>query len=412
MLSRRPLTARIDAAALAHNLGVARRLAGNARILAVIKANGYGHGLTRVAHALRAADGFAVLTLDEAAALRAQGYTHPIVLLEGFFHPEELPEIARLRLRPVIHREDQVDVLLKARLDNRIDPLLKLDTGMHRLGLPPQRLAAVLDRLRGAPQVGGITLMTHFACADEPHIGVAEQLARFQEAVSLLPSPWGRGAGREGTPPSPSGSGTGREGTPPSPSGRGAGGEGTLPSPSGRGAGGEGAFPVSLANSAALLRHPETVRGWVRPGIMLYGASPFAGQTGEDLGLLPAMTLESALIAVQTVRKGEGVGYGAAFVAPRDMRIGVVACGYADGYPRHAGTGAPILVAGRLSRTLGRVSMDMLAVDLTDVPHAHVGSPVTLWGRGLPVERVAEAAGTISYELLTALAPRVRVEEV
>lgn len=358
MLSRRPLTARIDTAALAHNLGLARRLAGSARILAVIKANGYGHGLTRVADALRAADGFAVLTLDEAAALRAQGFTHPIVLLEGWFHVDELPEIARLRLRPVIHREDQIDVLLKTRLDNRLDLLLKVDTGMHRLGLPPQRLHAMLERLRGAPQVGGITLMTHFACADEPQIGVAEQLARFRAVT--------RGIG----------------------------------------------LPVTLANSAALLRYPETVGDWVRPGILLYGASPFADTTGEALGLLPAMTLESALIAVQRVRKGEGIGYCAAFVAPRDMRIGIVACGYADGYPRHAVTGTPILVHGQRTRTLGNVSMDMLAVDLTDVPHAHVGSPVTLWGQGLPVEQVAAAAGTIAYELLTAIAPRVRCEAV
>jgi len=358
MHSLRPLVARIDTAALAHNLGVARRHAGGARILAVIKANGYGHGLARVAHALRAADGFAVLTLDEAAALRAQGYTHPIVLLEGWFHIDELPEIARLRLRPVIHREDQVDALLRARLDNRIDLLLKLDTGMHRLGLPPQRLAAVLERLRGAAQVGGITLMTHFACADEPQVGVADQLARFRDATRGLD------------------------------------------------------LPVTLANSAALLRYPETVGDWVRPGILLYGASPFADQTGEALGLLPVMTLQSALIAVQTVRKGEGVGYGAAFVAPRDMRIGVAACGYADGYPRHAGTGTPILVAGRLTRTLGRVSMDMLAVDLSEAPGAHVGSPVTLWGQGLPVERVAAAAGTIAYELLTGVAARVRFEAV
>ncbi len=358
MLSRRPLTARIDTAALAHNLGLARRLAGKARILAVIKANGYGHGLTRVADALRAADGFAVLTLDEAAALRAQGFTHPIVLLEGWFHVDELPEIARLRLRPVIHREDQVDVLLKARLDYRLDILLKLDTGMHRLGLPPQRLAALLERLRGAPQVGGITLMTHFACADEPQIGVAEQLACFRAATQGLD------------------------------------------------------LPITLANSAALIRYPETLGDWVRPGILLYGVSPFCDTTGEALGLLPAMTLESALIAVQRVRKGEGIGYGAAFVAPRDMRVGIVACGYADGYPRHAGTGTPVLVQGRPSRTLGRVSMDMLAVDLTELPGAHVGSPVTLWGQGLPVERVAAAAGTIAYELLTGLAARVRSEAV
>jgi alanine racemase len=358
MPSLRPLVARIDTAALAHNLGVARRFAGTARILAVIKANGYGHGLIQVADALRAADGFAVLTLDEAAALRVQGYTHPIVLLEGWFHVDELPEIARLRLRPVIHREDQAELLARTRLENRLDVLLKVDTGMHRLGLPPSRLEAVLERLRSAPQVASITLMTHFASADEPAIGVADPLARFRAATQGLD------------------------------------------------------LPVTLANSAALLRYPETRGDWVRPGILLYGASPFADATGEDLGLLPVMTLESALIAVNTVRKGEAVGYGGAFVAPRDTKVGVVACGYADGYPRHAGTGTPILVAGRLTRTLGRVSMDMLAVDLTDVAGAHVGSPVTLWGPGLPVERVAKAAGTIAYELLTAVAARVRREAV
>ncbi len=353
----RPLLARIDSAALAHNLLLARRHAGTARVLAVVKANAYGHGLLRAARALRAADGFAVLSLDEAATLRGEGYSHPIVLLEGFFHPDELAEIARLRLRPVIHREDQADQLLRNRFEHRIDLFLKIDTGMHRLGIAPGRLPAVLERLRGAPQIGSITLMTHFANADQPDIGVAAQLAVFRSATAGL------------------------------------------------------ALPTSLANSAALLRYPKTQGDWVRPGILLYGASPFAGQCGEDLGLLPVMTLESELIAVQNLRRGEGVGYGAAFVAPRDMRVGTVACGYADGYPRHAGTGTPILVEGRATRTLGRVSMDMLGVDLTEVPNAHVGSPVTLWGAGLPVERVAEAAGTISYELLTALAHRVRVKE-
>jgi alanine racemase len=395
----RPLVARIDTAALAHNLLLARRHAGQARVLAVIKANGYGHGLLRVADALRSADGFAVLTLDEAAALRTQGYTHPIVLLEGWFHVDELPEIARLRLRPVIHREDQAELLARTRLDNRIDVFVKLDTGMHRLGLPPQRLAPVLDKLHAAPQVGSITLMTHFACADDPGIGVAAQLAHFWAAVNSLP--YGRGAGGAAEGP-----------TPPSPWGEGLGERVYLPPPPWGEGPGERVYPITLANSAALLAYPETRGDWVRPGILLYGASPFPGQTGEALGLLPAMTLESALIAIQPVRKGESVGYGAAFVAPRDMRIGIVACGYADGYPRHAGTGTPILVEGRLTRTLGRVSMDMLAVDLTDVPQAHIGSPVTLWGAGLPVERVAEAAGTIAYELLTAVAPRVRFEAV
>jgi alanine racemase len=360
----RPLLARIDLAALAHNLGVAKAAAPHSKVLAVIKANGYGHGLTRVARALRAADGYAVLSLEEAAQLRGEGYTHPIVLLEGFFHPDELLEIARLRLRPVIHRQDQAEILARARFEHRIDVLLKIDTGMHRLGLRPARVADVLATLRASPHIGGITLMSHFACADDPAIGVAEQLEVF---CACLPTP----AGAEGT-----------------------------------------RLPITLANSAALLRYPETHGDWVRPGILLYGASPFADQTGADLGLLPVMSLESRLIAVQRIRKGEAVGYGASFVAERDMSIGVVACGYADGYPRHAGSGTPILVEGRLTRTLGRVSMDMLCADLGPMPNAHIGSPVTLWGGELPVEHVATSAGTIAYELLTALAPRVRVEEI
>ncbi|MBU1664776.1 MAG: alanine racemase [Gammaproteobacteria bacterium] len=378
----RPLIARIDLAALAHNLGVAKAAAPHSRVLVAIKANGYGHGLTRVARALRAADGFAVLTIEEAAQLRGEGYTHPIVLLEGFFHPDELPEIAHLRLRPVIHREDQVAILARTHLEHRIDVLLKIDTGMHRLGLRPARVAEVLATLRAIPQVGSITLMTHFACADDPAIGVAAQLAIFR---ACLPSPFGASSDLAADVGQPS----------------------RMLAPRG-----EGAYPCTLANSAALLRYPETHADWVRPGIMLYGISPFANQTGADLGLLPVMTLESRLIAVQRIRKGEAVGYGATFVAERDMSIGTVACGYADGYPRHAGTGTPILVEGQLTRTLGRVSMDMLSVDLGPVPNAHVGSPVTLWGTNLPAEHVAASAGTIAYELLTALAPRVRVEEI
>ncbi|OYY94597.1 MAG: alanine racemase [Hydrogenophilales bacterium 28-61-23] len=377
----RPLIARVDSAALAHNLGVARAAAPHSKILAVVKADAYGHGLTRTARALRGADAFAVLRVEEAAQLRGEGYSHPIVLLEGFFHPDELPEIARLRLRPVIHRADQADILARTKLNQRVDVWLKLNTGMNRLGIDPKRLPETLTTLRAAPHVGSITLMTHFASADEENDSVERQLARFQEATRNL------------------------------------------------------GLPASLANSAALLRHPQSHADWVRPGIMLYGASPFASstladQTGEDIGLLPAMTLESKLIGIQFVHRGEGVGYGARYIAERDMKIGVVACGYADGYPRHADTGTPILVDNQLTRTLGRVSMDMLNVDLTPIPTAHVGSPVTLWGSGavggsadlrnrrapcgcsgLPVEHVAAAAGTLSYELLTALAPRVRVEE-
>ena len=357
-LNMRPLIAHIDTAALAHNLGVAKAAAPSSRVLAVVKANGYGHGLGRVARALRAADGYAVLALEEAVQLRGEGYSHPIVLLEGFFHPDELPEIARLHLRPVLHRQDQIETVARARLEHRVDVLLKIDTGMHRLGLRPARVAEALAALRAAPHVASITLMSHFACADDPVVGVAEQLALFRKTT------------------------------------------------------GDGPLPITLANSAAILRYPDTHGDWVRPGIMLYGISPFPGQVGADLGLLPVMTLESRLIAVQRICRGEAVGYGACFVAERDLSVGVVAVGYADGYPRHAGNGTPILVEGHLTRTLGRVSMDMLSVDLTPVPHAHVGSPVTLWGADLPAERVAAHAGTIAYELLTALAPRVRVVEI
>jgi alanine racemase len=260
-------------------------------------------------------------------------------------------------VQPVIHREDQADIVIKARLEHRLDIFVKVDTGMRRLGLPQQRLRDTLYKLRASANVGAITLMTHFARADEPEIGVAAQLASFHAATAGLN------------------------------------------------------LPVSLANSAALLGYPESVGDWVRPGIMLYGASPRAGMTGQDLGLAPVMSLHSQVIAVQRARKGEGIGYGAAFVAPRDMRVGVVACGYADGYPRHADTGTPILVENRLTRTLGRVSMDMLHVDLTELEHVHIGSQVELWGNTLPVDSVASAAGTIGYELLTALATRVKIIE-
>ncbi len=364
MHSQRPLVARIDRAALTHNLGVARRAAQaahpQARVLAVIKANAYGHGTLCAAEALRNADGFAVLSLDEALLLRHAGYSHPIVLLEGFFSVDELGEMAHAHVRPVIHREDQITVLAKAALPHRLDVWLKIDTGMHRLGIPASRVRAAVASLQACASVASVTLMTHFAGADDPAIGVAAQQQAFDACMQDLPT----------------------------------------------------RLPVTLANSAALLRYPAVVGDWVRPGIMLYGASPFAEQTGSDLGLLPVMSLESRLIAVRRVARGEGIGYGHAFVAPQDMSVGVVACGYADGYPRHAPTGTPVLVEGRETRTLGRVSMDMLCVDLTPCPNAHVGSPVTLWGGDLPAERVAAASGTIAYELFTALSSRVPMEEI
>ncbi len=352
----RPLRAVIDSAALEHNLGVVRRCAPRARAMAVIKANAYGHGLLRAAEALRSADGFAVLELDAAVRLRQSGYRQTILLLEGFFAPEELAVFDEYGLSAVIHDFEQIAMLPGFRRRGGLDVFLKVNTGMHRLGFQPEHFPGALEQLRATPAVGSITLMTHFACADEA-AGVADQLERFRSLA--------RGVG----------------------------------------------LPCSLANSAAILRYPETHADWVRPGIMLYGCSPFGSPDGAAIGLRPAMTLESRVIAVQELRKGDRVGYGATFEAPGPARVGIVACGYADGYPRHAASGAPVAVDGKRTRLAGRVSMDMLAVDLTSLPGSGVGSAVTLWGAGMPVEEVAAAAGTIGYELLCAVAPRVPMVE-
>lgn len=352
----RPIQARINLSALKHNLGVARGRAPQSRVMAVIKANGYGHGMLRVAGALAGAEGFAVLNLSEAVALREAGFNQAILLLEGFFDADELPALAEYRLTTVIHCAEQIEMLETAGLPVRLEVFLKLNSGMNRLGFRHDAFPAALRRLQSCPAIGRITLMTHFATADEAE-GIAAQLACFESHAAGL------------------------------------------------------AAPMSLANSAAILRYPEAHRDWVRPGIMLYGASPFADETAESLGLKPVMTLESRIIAVQELQAGEAVGYGGTFRSDRAMCVGIVACGYADGYPRHAQTGTPVLINGQRSRTLGRVSMDMLCVDLTAIPGAGIGSPVTLWGEGLPVEEIAASAGTISYELLCALAPRVRVAE-
>lgn len=353
----RPLQAIVHPSALVNNLLVARHAAPASKILAVIKANAYGHGLLRVAQALEESDGFAVLSLEEAVRLREAGFGQPILLLEGVFAEAEMATVTEHRLSLVVHTQEQIDWLRHAWSPLRIDVFLKLNTGMHRLGFAPQELPRVLAALRACPVLGRVTLMTHFATADEG-AGVREQLAVFRELNQAL------------------------------------------------------ALPASLANSAAVLRYPETHADWVRPGIMLYGASPFSDVSAADLGLEPVMTLRSEVIAVQQLKAGARVGYGGSFTADGDMRIGVVACGYADGYPRHAASGTPILVDGIRTRTLGRVSMDMLMADLTPIPQAGIGMPVTLWGEGLAVEEVARAAGTISYELLCARAERVPLIEV
>ncbi len=352
----RPIRARIDSAALRHNLDAARRRAPRSRICAVVKANAYGHGLARAARAFAAAEGLALIELEAALELRRAGERRPIMLLQGFFSPEELEPIAAHGLTTVVHDTEQLAMLEKARLPKRIAVVAKLNTGMNRLGFPAENVRSVLDRLRNCPSAGAVALMTHFADADGKR-GVRWQLERFEAATAGVD------------------------------------------------------LPRSLANSAALLRYPESHKDWVRPGIMLYGCSPFPDESAETLGLKPAMTLASELIAVRDLRPGDSVGYGGTYSASGPMRIGIVACGYADGYPRHAPTGTPILVCGRRTRTLGRVAMDMLFADLTGIPEAAVGSPVTLWGEGLSADEVAASAGTVSYELLCALTPRVTVAE-
>lgn len=352
----RPLRALIDASALRHNLGVVRRHAPDSRVLAVIKADAYGHGVSRVAHALARAgvEGFALLELETAVRLREQGLSQRIVLLEGFFDRHELPVLERHRIDTVVHCSEQIALL--GETQGYFDVLTKLNTGMNRLGFREHEFVDAWRRLTALSMVRTRTLMTHFANADDER-GVDWQLQTFQRMTDGV------------------------------------------------------AAPRTLANSAAIVRYPHTHADWVRPGIMLYGATPFADVSAAALGLKPVMTLASQIIAVQHLKAGDTVGYGGTFTAQRDIRVGVVACGYADGYPRHAPTGTPACVEGFMTGTVGRVSMDMLCVDISALPNACVGSGVVLWGEGNPVDDVATAAGTVGYELLCALAPRVPVVE-
>lgn len=350
----RPVRARVGLDALRSNLELARRTAPHSRILAVVKANAYGHGLVPVARTLEAADAFGVAGVEEALALRQAGIEKPIVLLEGCFHAAELDEVVRHDLSLVVHAAHQIEALATLGLAASVRVWIKLDTGMHRLGFAPAELEAVRARLQAVAGVELAGLMTHFACADDrDNPATRRQLECFHAAT--------------------------------------------------RGLDGE----QSLANSAALLGWPDSHADWVRPGLMLYGISPFLDDTAADQGLTPAMTLETELIAIRDCAAGEAVGYGGAWVCPETMPVGVAAIGYGDGYPRHAPDGTPVLVDGRPSQLIGRVSMDMITLDLRGLPEARVGSRVTLWGEGLPVEKIARAAGTIPYELVCAVTARV-----
>ena len=359
----RPIQATIHAAALRHNLARVRQSVPDARVWAVVKANAYGHGIERAYEGLRGADGFALLDLAEAERVRALGWRGPILLLEGGFEPRDLELCSRLGLWHAVHCDEQIDMLAahKTQLGHRV--FLKMNSGMNRLGFTAARLRAAWARLDALPQVDEISLMTHFSDADGPR-GIAHQMRAFAETTRDLPG------------------------------------------------------ERSLANSAAVLRHASDLQvraDWVRPGIAVYGSAPdFPEHTAAGWGLAPTMTLASRLLAVQHLQPGDTVGYGSSFTATEPMVVGVVACGYADGYPRHCSTGTPVLVDGVRTRLVGRVSMDMLTVDLTPVPQARFGTEVTLWGRAghgtwLSIDEVAHAAGTLGYELMCAVAPRVPV---
>jgi alanine racemase len=353
----RPIEATISHSALAHNLKVVKECAPNSKIMSVVKANAYGHGLINVAQGLSATDGFAVLGINEAIDLREAGFEQSILLLEGIFSDDEVKLAASFGIDVVVHSFPQIAMLEQANLVRKVSVHLKMNTGMNRLGFLPSDYLSVFERLNVCKNVSEITLMTHFATADEA-LGISKALNRFQETTKGMQN------------------------------------------------------ALSLANSAAILRYKEShiknvIGSWVRPGIMLYGASPVSGTPATDFGLKPAMQFTSKIIAVQNLEQGDSVGYGNRFTATKQMRIGIVACGYADGYPRHAPNGTPIAVNDICTQTLGRVSMDMLFCDLTDIPNCNIGASVELWGNTVPVDAVAEASGTVGYELLCAVSPRV-----
>jgi alanine racemase len=366
----RPLEALIHLDALHHNLERARQCAPDARIWAVVKANGYGHGIKRVFEGLRAADGFALLDIAEAQKLRELDWRGPILLLEGVFDARDLEWCSRLGLWHVVHCDEQIDWLAAHKTEWPHRVFLKMNTGMNRLGFTPPAFRSAWARLSALSQVDEVSLITHFSDADSDK-GIAQQLQVFQTHTADL-------SGER-----------------------------------------------SLCNSAATLRHAQNpaARGdWIRPGVMLYGASPdYPEHDATHWQLQPAMTLHSQIIGIQHLQAGDTVGYGSRFTATGPMRVGVVACGYADGYPRHAPDGTPLLVGGERAPLIGRVSMDMLNVDLTHLPHAGIGSEVTLWGKGplcagqptgLSIDEVARHCGTIGYELMCAVSARVPVQVI
>lgn len=346
--------ASIDLAAIKHNLRCIRALVPTSKIASVVKADAYGHGITRVVAALEGSDLLAVATSGEAASLRKAGWTGRLLMLEGFANIDEFELARSLSAETVVHHPSQMDMLRQRGWTAGDRTWLKLDTGMHRLGFPLQDARAVFSELESFSGLGAVTLMSHFACADDPsHPKTGEQIERFDESIQDL--------GAE----------------------------------------------HSLANSAAILNFSGSHRDVVRPGILLYGISPEPGNPASKIGLKPAMSLSCELVAINQCHKGETIGYGATYQCPEDMRIGVAAIGYGDGYPRHLRNGSPVLVNGRMAKLAGRVSMDLITLDLRGHDDAVTGDTVVLWGQGLPVETLAPWADAVPYEFICGVTGRV-----
>ena len=350
----RPLRATINHQALLSNLKHIKKIANQSKVMSVLKANAYGHNLLDVAKTLDASDGFAVLSINEAIQLRDNDFKQNLLLLEGFFDREEVNIASEFSINATVHNQRQIELINQAKPTLPINIHLKINTGMNRLGFMPDETNYLLESLNSNPYIGDIILMTHFSTADEEE-GIKKQLSVFNQIADNYN------------------------------------------------------YPASVANSAALIRYPESRLDWVRPGIMLYGLSPFFDKTAKDLKLIPAMSLTSEIIAIQNIKAGDMVGYGLDFKAKNSMKIGVVACGYADGYPRHAPNGTPVEIDGHLSSLTGRVSMDMLYVDLTQIPNANIGSQVELWGENISADSVAKFSGTVGYELICAVSASQRV---
>jgi len=355
----RPVHASIDSAALQHNLTRVRQLAPASSVMAIVKADAYGHDLLISSRALKTADSIGLLELDDAIRLRDEGFTQPICLLEGFFESDEIPLIASYQLEPVIHSSWQLDILDGYQDEAELSVWLKIDTGMNRLGFAAAEFKKIMTRLSSMQCIKNISVMSHLANADTPEDpGTAEQLRDFMHTTESVNA------------------------------------------------------PRSLANSAAILGHPDCQLDWVRPGIMLYGSSPFAESSAKDLDLKPVMSLQSKIISIKQCSKGDAIGYGGTWICPEDMPVAVIACGYGDGYPRHAPAGTPIMVAGQKTQLIGRVSMDMITADLRGIDNALVGSTVELWGEDISVDTVAKMSATIAYELLCGITARVKRQEV